>query len=47
MNQKVNEAIDRLNKHLRQRQDHEGLSLLNELLAALAEGDTDVLRKRA
>jgi len=47
MNKKASEAVNKLNKHLQKKGDTEGLMILNELLAALAEGDTDVLRKRA
>lgn len=45
MNQKAQEAIDKLNKHLHEKGDTEGLMILNELLTALVEGRGDILRK--
>lgn len=45
MNKKASEIIDKINKHLKERGDTEGLILVNELLRALMEGEGDVLRK--
>lgn len=45
MNKKASEIVDKLNKHLKERGDTEGLMLLNELLHALLEGAGDILRK--
>jgi hypothetical protein len=45
MNRKTHEAVEKLSKHLREKDDSEGLFLLSQLLAALNEGQDDVLRK--